>query len=136
MNQFVLSFHHLGLAVSKPEKAIIFLQGMGYSIGEKIYDELQNVNLIMCHGNGMPDVELIFPSETKGPLDKMLAERKEIIYHICYRTASVNNALKKIKEAGNRLICVSPPKPAILFNNHPVSFYQVTGFGLIELLEM
>ncbi|MEO5571601.1 MAG: VOC family protein [Bacteroidia bacterium] len=136
MNQFGLTFHHFGLAVSKPEKAIHFLNSMGYEIGEKVFDALQNVNLKMCTGNEMPDVELIFPSETKGPLDKMLADRNEIIYHICYRTSNVNEALEKMKAGGNRLICVSKPKQAILFNNHPVSFYQVAGFGLIEFLEM
>ena len=78
MNRFGLSFHHFGLAVSKPEKAINFLQNMGYKIGEQVFDELQNVNLIMCSGNEMPDVELIFPADTKGPLDKMLTDRNEM----------------------------------------------------------
>ena len=136
MNHFGLSFHHFGLAVSKPEKAIHFLQNMGYQIGEKVFDELQNANLIMCNGNEMPDVELIFPAETKGPLDKMLTERKEMIYHICYRTSSITTAVEQMRESGIRLMRMSPPKPAILFDNHLVSFYQAVGFGLIEFLEM
>ena len=136
MNRFGLSFHHFGLAVSKPEKAINFLQNMGYKIGEQVFDELQNVNLIMCSGNEMPDVELIFPADTKGPLDKMLTDRNEMIYHICYSTSSIKEAVEQMREAGIRLMLMSPPKPAILFDNHLVSFYQAVGFGLIEFLEM
>jgi methylmalonyl-CoA/ethylmalonyl-CoA epimerase len=136
MNRFGLTFHHLGLAVSKPEKAIHFLQSLEYIIGEKVFDVLQNVNLIMCTSKTMPDVELIFPSDTKGPLDKMLADRNEIIYHLCFQTSNIHAVVEQMKAAAIRLICVSPSKPAILFDNHPVAFYQATGFGLIEFLEM
>lgn len=136
MNRFGLSFHHFGLAVSKPEKALLFLQNIGYQIGTQVFDEMQKVNLIMCNGCEMPDVELIFPSETEGPLDKMLAERKEMIYHICYSTPSITSTVEQMRESGIRLVIVSPPKPAILFDNRFISFYQAVGFGLIEFLEL
>jgi hypothetical protein len=34
-----------------------------------------------------------------------------------------------------RVIQVSPPKPAVLFDHSPVGFYFVKGIGLVELLE-
>jgi methylmalonyl-CoA/ethylmalonyl-CoA epimerase len=138
MNQYGLTFHHFGLAVAEPVRAIRFLNGLGYAVGPTVFDPLQNVNLIACTGTDMPEVELVFPSaaSTKGPLDRILAERQELIYHLCYSTSRVSLALETIKAAGNRVICVSPPKPALLFNGLQVSFYQVPGFGLIELLEI
>jgi hypothetical protein len=32
-------------------------------------------------------------------------------------------------------MCISEPKPAPLFGGRPVSFYNVAGIGLIEILE-
>ena len=60
-NSFGLTFHHLGLAVRTPEKALLFLSGLGYTNGPKIYDEYQEVNLIFCDHHDMPDVEIIYP---------------------------------------------------------------------------
>jgi hypothetical protein len=40
-----------------------------------------------------------------------------------------------MKTAGHRTMVVSPPKPAVLFDYRPVSFYMVRGFGLIEIIE-
>ena len=136
MNTYNLTFHHLGLAVASPHKAKGFLQGLGYQIGEECYDELQQVNLIMCNHQEMPDVEIIFPGQTPGPIDRILALRDAGIYHMCYTTPSLAITLADIKQAGNRLLCISPPTPAVLFGGQRVSFYMVTGFGLIEILEL
>ena len=59
MNRFGLEFHHLGLAVRRPDDAVRFLDGLGYEIGEPIFDPEQNINAILCrHGGAMPDVEI------------------------------------------------------------------------------
>jgi Glyoxalase/Bleomycin resistance protein/Dioxygenase superfamily len=133
-NQFVLEFHHFGLAVRKSDKAIAFLANLNYSIGNSIYDELQNVNLIMCCHQIMPDVELIYPSESPGPLDGWLKEQSEIIYHLCYTCLDLEFTLTQLR-AKHRVMTISAPKPAILFGDRKVSFYKVQGFGIIEILE-
>ena len=58
----------------------------------------------------------------------------EMIYHTCYE---LNRSKVSINEffSQNRFICVSKPKPAILFNNRLVSFYYLNNIGLIEILE-
>ena len=104
-------------------------------IGNPIYDELQNVNLVMCTNNSMPDVELIYPSLSPGPLDRWLKENSEIIYHICYYCSDLKFTLNQLR-AKHRLITISEPKPATLFGNKQVSFYKVQGFGIIEILEI
>ena len=40
-----------------------------------------------------------------------------------------------IKSAGIRVMTVAAPKPAVLFDGKIVGFYQVKGFGLIEIVE-
>ena len=135
MNTFGLTFDHLGLAVRKPDKALRFLEASGYKATGTVYDGEQNVNLIMCTSDTMPNVELIFPGESKGPVHKILERVDSGIYHMCFSTARPQESIDQMKTGGLRVVCLSPPKPAILFQGRMVSFYNVIGFGVIELIE-
>ena len=135
MNAYGLDFHHLGLAVAHPDKAVRFLTGLGYTLSPPTYDPLQKVNLIMAHRPGQPAIEVISPAGEPGPLDGLLKQRTELIYHVGYRTRDLPASLEAIKKDGHRILCVSPPKEAVLFGSRPVSFYYVDGFGLIEIIE-
>ena len=128
-------FHHLGLAVKQPQLAMTFLAGLGYAIGRTIRDERQNVNLLLCRRRGMPAVEIIYPTETPGPLAPILKGKASSIYHICYETRCPDRVIKILKAQNRGVQLISPPQPAILFKGRKVSFYVVAGFGLIELLE-
>lgn len=133
---FGLKFHHLGLAVKEPEMATSFLAAMGYNVGKAVNDPLQNVNLIMCAHANMPDIEIIYPADGPGPVDKLLQRHKNgIVYHLCYETDSHDDSMRRIEESGFRLICVAPLKPAVLFGGKPVAFYFVNGVGLIEIID-
>jgi len=131
-----LKFHHFGLAVRKPEPARIYLSSLGYQIGETVFDPGQNVHLAICMHESEPAVEIIWPGNSEGPLDKLIRRHTSgVVYHICYVADDLAAALAGFEEAGIQVICVSPPKPAPLFGGHPVSFYNVIGIGLIEILE-
>ncbi len=131
-----LVFHHLGLAVRRPREATIFLSNLGYQLGETVFDSRQNVNLQMGTHATEPTVEIIWPGDTPGPLEGMLQRHLAgLVYHICYVTDDLTAALAEFENAGLRVVCVSPPKPAPLFGGCPVSFYNVIGIGLMEILE-
>ena len=136
LNQFGLRFHHLGLASRHEDKSAKFLEGLGYNIGNRKYDPLQNVHLRLCKADYMPDVEIVAPTDSAGPLDGILNTAESIYYHICYETTNLNDSLQAIKRHGIRVICVSKPKPAVLFDGREVSFYTIRGLGLTELLEV
>jgi methylmalonyl-CoA/ethylmalonyl-CoA epimerase len=134
-NDFGLHFHHLGLATKNTSLAQEFLKGLGYRSDIQVYDPLQKVNLVMCWHDRMPAVEIIFPSKEKGPLDGLLSKRPEgIVYHMCYESDDILNSLAEMEAAGLRVMEIAPPTPAILFGNREVSFYMVTGVGLIEII--
>ena len=137
VNKFGLSFHHLGLAVAKLDPALVFLQGLGYTAGKVVFDPLQDVNLQMCEHPAMPLVEVICPGEGDGPLNALLTRSREgLVYHVCYRTADLTASLGAIEaQPGLRVLCVSPPTPAVLFKGEPVSFYVIKGVGMIEIIE-
>lgn len=131
-----LAFHHFGLAVRQPDEAIKFLEALGYSLGKPIYDAHQNVHLMMGTHASQPAVEIIYPGTDKGPIDRLVQRHTSgIIYHLCYVTGNLSATLAQFEAAGLKALCISPPKPALLFNGRKVSFYNVTGMGLIELLE-
>jgi hypothetical protein len=131
-----LIFHHLGLAVRRPDEARAFVKAMGYQIGESVFDPGQNVQVEMCRHETEPDVEIIWPGGSKGPiLGVTECHPAGIVYHVCYMTDDLGSALAGLEKAGLHVICISPPKPAPLFGGRPVSFYNVIGIGLMEILE-
>jgi methylmalonyl-CoA/ethylmalonyl-CoA epimerase len=135
MNRFGLDFHHLGLAVAQKDRACDLLTGMGYRIGASVFDPVQMVYLALCRHPQMPDVEIVTPSHAASPIDRLLRRNGPLIYHVCYRTASISATLAALDHDGFNVISVSEPKPAILFGGRDVAFYSVDGFGLIELLQ-
>ena len=129
-----LRFHHYGLAIQKFENAKNFHQNLGYTIGEVVFDTLQNVELLLCTSEIFPNVELVKPVNGKNPINNFLKKNNEIIYHVCYEVDLKKISLDQLFSK-NRYICVSKPKPAVLFNNRNVSFYYLNNVGLIEILE-
>lgn len=134
-NKYDLRFHHFGLAVRRVDPALKFLTGLGYEPGEPVRDDLQNVNLIYCTNPTMPAVEIIWPTDTAGPVSEILKFSDELIYHSCFESANLQKSLATIREDHNSIVCISPPQPAPLFGGRKVSFYYVRGFGLVEILE-
>jgi methylmalonyl-CoA/ethylmalonyl-CoA epimerase len=129
-----LRFHHFGLAVRAPECSRTLLLALGYSIGEPVYDDNQEVWVQMCVSPSLPDVEIIYSTNTGGPLRNHLRSAEESIYHICFEAESIELALSIFRSSGNRVLRVSAVKPAPLFGGRPVAFYHVQGLGLVEIL--
>ena len=136
MPGFGLDFEHFGLATRQPEATLRFLGALGYESHEPINDPLQRVDLVLCRHASMPAVEVIWAAQAGGPLEAVLAAQPQSIYHLCYSSSDLQQSLTAMKAAGQRVITISAPKPAILFDNRRVSFYMVRGFGLIEILEL
>ena len=131
-----LEFHHLGLAVRQTQDGVTFLKALGYTIGGLVVDPEQNAQLIMCTHETMPAVEIIAPTGSPGPVDRQVARHSNgVVYHVCYTTRDLALSLQRMTNAGLRPLCVSPPKPAMLFNGLRVSFYNILGVGLIEIIE-
>ena len=131
-----LIFHHFGLAVRRPDEARKFLAALGYQPGESVFDPAQNVHLQLCTHAEQPAVEIIWPGAAAGPVDQLVQRHAAgIVYHLCYATDNLAVALAGLAAAGLRPVCISPATPAPLFGGRPVSFYNVVGMGLIEILE-
>jgi methylmalonyl-CoA/ethylmalonyl-CoA epimerase len=135
VNEFGLIFHHLGLAVRRPEAAIAYHRALGYTIEAPVYDPEQNVRLILCRSAAMPDIELISPADGPSPIDGIVLKYDSAIYHTCFTAPDAAASIARMKAAGLKVLCVAPPKPAVLFGGKKVSFYTVLGVGTIEIIE-
>ena len=121
-----MHFHHIGVATKDIQKSFTFLEKNFNVIGhtEIIDDPLQEASLMMVQTDSL-DIELV-----SGKVVEKLIEKKISYYHMCYEVDNIEIAIENFSEA----IVVSPPKPAILFDNRKVAFLH-TPLGLIELLE-
>jgi catechol 2,3-dioxygenase-like lactoylglutathione lyase family enzyme len=136
MTGFGLTFHHLGLAVRNPATARSFLEGLGYRLGPTVFDPEQNVNLIMCEHPKEPWIEIIYPAAGEGPLAGLIEQHANgIVYHACYVSENLRQSLASLKDAKLQPVCIWPPRPAVLFGGAMVSFYNVLGMGLIEIID-
>jgi hypothetical protein len=89
-----LTFHHFGLAVRRPAEARKLMSLLGYQPGEPVFDPVQNVHLQLCTHATHPAVEIIWPGDDSGPVDKLVKRNQSgIVYHLCYETDNLAGAL-------------------------------------------
>lgn len=131
-----LTFHHLGLAVKDDRAALRMYGALGYEIGERVNDPLQNVYVRLCTALGRPTVEIVQPGDSgRSPVDGIISKYNEMIYHTCYETADLAQTLQAFVALELRPLALGPRQPAVLFGGRHVSFYRIQGVGVIELLE-
>jgi hypothetical protein len=117
-----LAFHHFGLAIRHRDTGAAYAKAMGYGVGETVFDPAQNVHLAMCTHPAAPSLELIWPGDSKGPIDALVQRFSSgIIDHLCYAIDDLAAALLHWQNCDLRVIQVSPPKPAPLFGGRRVS---------------
>lgn len=134
MNDLGLQFHHFGLATREPGLAVTFLTSLGYKSHGSVFDPSQNVNLIWCSHAEMPAVEVISPTDTPGPVDNLLKTLSGTVYHLAFTCADLSTTLAAIEQS-QRVIRLSAPRPALLFHGRHVSFYNIDGIGIVEIVE-
>ncbi len=127
-------FNHFGLAVRDLASAYRFYQALGYKCSDPVVDTAQEVEIVMCRSELLPDVELLKPLHEKSPVSRSLKRSDAVIYHICLEVRNLEDFLKSL-QACHRVVCVKPRTPAVLFDQRLVSFYYVKGVGLFEFLE-
>lgn len=125
----------MGLALPKDTDALLMLKTLGYYIGDKVYDPLQNAHLRLCTSKTRPTVEIVMPGNGAGPIDQIITKYQEMIYHTCYETDDLAATIEAFDAAGLRCLPLTERKPAVLFGGRHVSFYRVVGWGIVELLE-
>ena len=124
-----MKLHHLGIATANIEKTLDKYNKIYTitSISDIIYDKIQDVDLCIFSTKEETTFELVCGKKIENYINKGIE-----IYHLCYETDNFDMTLKQLSE--KRLMMISNPEPAVLFNNRKVVFFY-TPTGLIEILE-
>src|ERR1017187_8225690 len=110
-----LTFHHFGLAVRRPDEARRFVAALGYAPGESVFDPAQNVHLQLCTHAEHPAVEIVWPGDSTGPLERLArGHPAAITSHCSGKTDNLPAPAAGVEEGGLPPTCISPATPAPL----------------------
>ncbi|ASJ11008.1 methylmalonyl-CoA epimerase [Thermococcus sp. P6] len=124
---------HVGIAVKNLEEAIRVWEGLGLKVEEIEEVPDQKVRTAVIHV-GESRIELLEGTSEDSPISKFIAKRGEGIHHIALGVDNIEEHLRKLKEAGYRLI---DEKPRVGAGGAKIAFVHpksVTGV-LLELCE-
>jgi len=123
-----MKFHHIGIACKNIDEEIANISKI-HTVAkqtEKVFDGQQNAELVLLTLADGTSMELIAGRQVETFVKKNIT-----YYHICFEVDDITTEVNRLVAEGAFL--VSPPKPAILFNNRLVAFLNVS-YGMIELL--
>ncbi|MDR1154063.1 MAG: VOC family protein [Bacteroidales bacterium] len=128
-----LTFHHIGMATDSIEHSSKLYIEAGFRASETILDPVRKVRICFLTRQNHPDIELIEPAGQDAPVCNYLKKNGVGPYHLCYRTTSMDGAVRRLK--GKHFILLGKPAPACAIHNRPVCFMYHRNIGLIELVE-
>jgi len=127
-----LRFHHDGVATRNLDKELRQYELLGFrSEGPVFVDPLQHIRGLFLTLGPMR-VELLEPLDETSPIHSHL-KRGIKIYHHGFTCRDVARTTERL--VAGRARVVSPPKPAVAFQNRPVAFLLLASGLLIELIE-
>jgi methylmalonyl-CoA/ethylmalonyl-CoA epimerase len=127
-----LEFHHIGIACRTLDIERRDHELLGYRAeGELFEDPKQRIRGLFMTLGPMR-VELLEPLAQGSPLDSYL-KRGIKIYHQCFLCSDIAESIQDLEAAGARV--VSPPQPAVAFDNRPIAFLLLPSQMLVELVE-
>jgi len=126
--------HHIGIAVNDMEESLALYRTLLKDIKihrEEVPDQEVSVAAIPL---GDTQLELLQPTTGSSPVAAFIAKRGPGIHHLAFEVENIRESLKKLEEAGYRLIDREPRDGAMgmkIAFVHPRS----TGGVLIELCQ-
>jgi methylmalonyl-CoA/ethylmalonyl-CoA epimerase len=132
-SQFNMFFDHIGIAVNCIKISAQFYIDIGYTMGDIVYDPLQDVYIAFLEKKSMPRIELLEPGSEISPICKTLEKSGVSPYHICYQVKNIEITIVELKK--RKFILLSKPVKAIAMTNRLICFLYNQDTGLIELVE-
>jgi len=123
-----MKLHHIGIACKNIDEEIVNISKVHHVVNQspKVFDKEQNAELVLLTLADGTNLELISGRQVETFVKKSIT-----YYHLCFEVDNINSEIERLVSEGALLI--SPPKPAVLFNNRLVAFLNVS-YGIIELL--
>jgi methylmalonyl-CoA/ethylmalonyl-CoA epimerase len=125
---------HIGIAVKDLEASLeIYRNLLGVECYKKEEVDSEKVITAFFHC-GESKIELLAPTDEKGPIAKFLEKRGEGIHHIAFAVDNIREEVKRLKEKGFVVLNEDPKKGAD--NKWVVFLHPKSSSGvLVELCE-
>ena len=130
-----LNFSHFGLAVNDLNDAESFFINFGYKISKSEFDYNQNIQASLLEHPINPTIEVISKAKSsdKTPIDNILRNNDNSIYHICFECKNIKKFTKAVSESNTGLRQITKSTYSPLFKKK-ITFYITTKIGIIEII--
>jgi len=129
-----MRLHHIGYVVENIEEAAQGFEALGYKIvTEPVNDAIQCCRICFIERPQEPLVELVEPFEHNKSLRKMLTQRGNAPYHICYEVENVEALFDELSKKEGWMPLFRPVE-AVAFDNRLITYFYNAQVGYVEFV--
>ena len=131
-----MKFDHVGLVVADIDGYCrsFLTPALGVPPVSTIFtDPLQRSKVAFAVTDNGVRIELIEPLGEDSPVAEILKRKRGGLHHLCFAAEKFEEDMARLIRHG--CLIISPPKPAVAFNNRRVVFFFTPTFEVIELVE-
>lgn len=131
-----MKLDHLGLVVEDIQKYFneFLMPVLGIKELSEIYTDYNQLSKVaFVKTDNECRLELIEPLNETSPVSEVLKRKKGSLHHMCFIAEDFEQDIKRLQE--NKCLMISPPKPAVAFNNQRVVFFFTPTYEVIEIVE-
>ena len=129
-----MKLHHIGYIVEKIEDAAPEFEVLGYRmVNAPVNDDIQRCRICFIEREGEPLIELVEPFESNKSLQKMLTQRGNAPYHVCYEVEDVEALFDELSEKEGWMPLFRPVEAAA-FDNRLIMYFYNAQVGYVEFV--
>lgn len=131
-----MKLHHIGYVAEKIEKAQLNFEALGYKLTQApVNDDIQKCRIAFIARDGEPMIELVEPYENNKSLRKMLTQRGNAPYHMCYEVENVEALFDELSEKEGWMPLFRPVEAAA-FGNRLITYFYNAQIGYVEFVNI
>lgn len=129
-----MKLHHIGYVVEHIEETQQNFEALGYEVSqEPVNDDIQKCRIAFIAREGEPMIELVEPYENNKSLRKMLTQRGNTPYHMCYEVDDVEALFDELSETEGWMPLFRPVEAAA-FENRLITYFYNAQIGYVEFV--
>lgn len=129
-----MTLHHIGYVIDKIEDVMPNFEILGYKMSSlPVNDDIQRCRICFIERANEPLIELVEPYENNKSLRKMLTQRGNAPYHMCYEVEDVEALFDELSEKEGWMPLFRPVEAAA-FDNRLITYFYNTQVGYVEFV--
>ena len=129
-----MKLHHIGYVVDNIENVLPHFEMLGYKkLTNPVKDDIQRCMICFIARDNEPLIELVEPYGNNKSLQKMLTQRGNAPYHMCYQVDDVEALFDELSQKDG-WIPLFRPVEAIAFSNRLITYFYNANIGYVEFV--